>query len=600
MTLSLSCLRHGHDADAPEGVVNVRLANREDGLIELAASIVALGVLQPLLVVPGADGIFYVADGNRRLAALRQLAGESKIRTDTPVPVIERDAATAREAGLAANLNQVAMHEADQVAAFAEMAKAGLKPTAIAPRFGVAVTHVKRLLALGSVSPRILDAWRQGKLQIAQVQAFTIAPSVEEQDRVFDKLSNSGHLWANSIRQELGADHSTDLLLKAVGVKAFKAAGGHVVEDLFGDSKVVSDRALLKRLADEKLTARRDGLRADGWGWVELEADLPPHARYMWSSIQGVRLDPSETQAARLREIEAVLEAEDDSGVPDAEIDALSAEHRAIESDLLCEPGNGDRPRSGCIVYLGYDGEVLVREYVLRPENAKATTPVEAAPDAAPAEPEAKGLSSALLDRLSTQMTEAVRDALVTEPRAALAGLLAGATCKNPWSAPVRLRLEGLGHEAARVSDNEAFQVLFERYLSMSDGDLFACLGRVLARGVDLRTRTPGAGTGAGAPADSQAIQGLAGAINADVLAARLHSRFDAKDFFGSVSKAVIVAAIEEACGSEAAARAGKLKKGELVTLAVETVVPTGWLPREIRWPGYAGPGAEQALAEAA
>ncbi|MGG3810118.1 hypothetical protein ABEV34_00455 [Methylorubrum rhodesianum] len=78
-----------------------------------------------------------------------------------------------------------------------------------------------------------------------------------------------------------------------------------------------------------------------------------------------------------------------------------------------------------------------------------------------------------------------------------------------------------------------------------------------------------------------------------------MRERFDARDFFASAPKAVTLAAIEEACGAEAAARAGKLKKGELVEVAVATVVPTGWLPREIRWPGYAGPGAASASSEA-
>ena len=594
----LNRLRHGHDEGAPEGVCNVRISGREDGLDELAASIASVGLLQPLVVVRH-EGLSFVADGNRRLAALHLLAAAGTIAEDHEVDVVERDAATAREAGLAANMTQATMHEADQVAAFAALARDGLKAKDIAARFGVAVAHAKRLLALGSVSPRILDSWREGKLTIAQVQAFTLAPSAEEQERVYDKLAQSGRLWANSIREEFGADRSTEDLLKAVGLKAFKNAGGTVIEDLFGDGKVVSDKALLKRLADEKLIARRDELRGEGWGWVELESDLPSNARYFWATIAETRLEPSETQAARLREIEAILEAEDEGTVSDEVAQALSAEHREIEADLIFKPGNGDRPRSGCIVSWGYDGEIYVREYVLRPEDAKVNTPV-AAHDVGPAEPEAKGLSSALLDRLSTQMTEAVQDALVTEPRAALAGLLAGATCRNPWEAPVRLRLEGLGHEGSRVSANETFQALFDRYLSMSDADLFASLGKVLARGIDLRTRTPGAGTGAGAPADSPAIQGLAGAIDPGTLAARLRDRFDPADFFGSAPKAVTLTAIAEACGAEAAGRAGKLKKGELVAIAIAEVVPTGWLPREIRWPGYAGPGAEQALAEAA
>ncbi|MGU3665624.1 ParB/RepB/Spo0J family partition protein [Methylobacterium sp. A49B] len=596
----LNRLRHGHDEGAPAGVCNVRIAGREDGLAELAASIASVGLLQPLVVVRH-EGLSYVADGNRRLAALMRLAAAGTISAEHEIDVVERDAATAREAGLAANLTQSTMHEADQMLGFAELAAGGLKPKEIAGRFGVSIPHVKKLLALGSVAPCILDAWRAGKhgVNIEAVKAFTLAPSVAEQERVYGKLSTAGgSIYCHQIREELGAGHSTETMLKRVGIDAYKAAGGNLVRDLFGDTTAVTDRALLQRLSDERLIARRDELRAEGWAWVELESDLPAEARYSWATLHAERREPTAAEAARLREIEAITEADDDGSVSDEAVQALTAEHRAIEASLMTQLGPDDRARSGCVVSWGWSGEIHVRDYVVRPGQAKPAK-AETAPDAATAEPDVKGLSSALVDRLSTQMTEAVRDALDTEPRVALAGLLAGATCKNPWSAPVRLRLEGLGHEAARVSDNETFQVLFDRYLTMSDAELFASLGRVLARGVDLRTRTPGAGLTAGAPATSAAIQGLAGAMDADVLTARLHSRFDATDFFASAPKAVTLAAIEEACGAEAAARAGKVKKGELVALAIATVVPTGWLPREIRWPGYAGPGAEQALAEA-
>ncbi|MET3863941.1 hypothetical protein ABIC20_001250 [Methylobacterium radiotolerans] len=117
-TLPLHILMHGHDTSAPEGVVNVRLAGREDGIDQLAASIHALGLLLPLTVVPGAGQAHYVVDGNRRLAALRTLACDGRIRTDAPVAVIECDAETARERGLSANITQSRMHQADEYRAF--------------------------------------------------------------------------------------------------------------------------------------------------------------------------------------------------------------------------------------------------------------------------------------------------------------------------------------------------------------------------------------------------------------------------------------------------------------------------------------------------
>ncbi|MGU3282456.1 ParB/RepB/Spo0J family partition protein [Methylobacterium mesophilicum] len=593
----LAKIRHGHDEGAPAGVCNVRVSGREDGLDELAASIASVGLLSPLVVVRH-EGLSYVADGNRRLAALLRLAAAGTIPADIEVDVVERDAATAREVGLAANLTQSTMHEADQMAGFAELAAGGLKPKDIAARFGVSVPHVKKLLALGSVAPCILDAWRAGKhgVAIESVKAFTLAPSIDEQERVYAKLSKAGgSIYSHQIREELGAGHSTETLLKRVGVDAYKAAGGAIVKDLFGDTSAVSDRALLQRLSDERLIARRDELRVDGWAWVELESDLPMEARYSWPTVGSSRREPSEAEAARIREIETILEAEDDGTVSDEEADALATEHRTIEVSLMVKPGPDDRARSGCVISWGWDGAVSVREYVLRPADVKAVKAAAAA--AVDAEPEVAGPSAALLERISEQMTLAVQDALPTDGRVAIAALLAGATCADKWAAPARVRLDGLDGEKASIRDGERFEALLQRYLAMSVEDLLAAAGKVLARGIDLRSA---AHSRMAAPADRPGVMMLAGALDQAVVAARLSDRWDAEAFFKAVPRAAIVSAIEEACGSEAAARAAKMKKGEVVAIALAEVVPTGWLPREIRWPGYAGPGSEPALAEAA
>ncbi|KAB1071155.1 ParB/RepB/Spo0J family partition protein [Methylobacterium planeticum] len=596
----LNRLRHGPDEGAPAGVCNVRISGREDGLDELAASIASVGLLQPLVVVRH-EGLSYIADGNRRLAALLRLAAAGTIADDHEVDVVERDAATAREAGLAANLTQSAMHEAGQMAGFAQLADGGLKPKDIAARFGVSVAHVKKLLALGSVAPCILDAWRTGKhgVSIDTVKAFTLAPTVTDQERVYAKLTKvGGSIYSHQIREELGAGHSTGTLLKRVGVDAYKAAGGAVIKDLFGDTSAVSDRALLQRLSDERLVARRDELRADGWAWVELESDLPLEARYSWSTLHSSKREPTEAEAARIREIEAVLEGEGDGTVSDEETNALETKHEAIEASLTIEATPEDRARTGCVVSWGWDGEIHVRDYVLRPQDAPAVK-AAAAPAADPAEPEpeAAGPFAALLERVSEQLTQAVQDALPTDGRVAIAALLAGATCKDKWAAPARVRLDGLGGEHASVRDAERFETLLGRYLAMGVEDLLAAAGRILARSIDLRSAKH---SKMAAPADRPGVMALAGALDPAVVAARLSDRWDAEAFFKAVPRMAIVSAIGEACGSEAAARASKLKKGGLVELAAATVVPTGWLPREIRWPGYAGPGSEPALAEAA
>ena len=259
--VALNDLRAGHHSDAPAGVVNVRCTGRDAGLDTLAASIDSLGVLQPLVVVES-GGVFFVVDGNRRLAALEALAAAGRIPRKAHVPVIEHDVGTAREAGLAANINQAPMHEADQMVAFAELREAGLMEKDIAARFGQPVANVRKLLALGGVSPAVLDAWRGGKLRIDDIKNFTMA-SHADQDRVLKKVVKGGSTW--SIRRELGLDADVGHLLSYVGAKAFKAAGGMVVEDLFGNRDAVSDPALLKRLANERLEAECARRRKEGW-----------------------------------------------------------------------------------------------------------------------------------------------------------------------------------------------------------------------------------------------------------------------------------------------------------------------------------------------
>ena len=596
----LSMLRHGHDPAAPAGVVNVRVVGRDAGLDELAASVSALGLLQPLVVVPGDGGLHYVVDGNRRLAALNRLAEVGAIPADTDIDVMPRDAATAREAGLAANINQRQMHEADQVRAFAELAAGGMKLKGIATRFGCSIAHVKRLLALGGVAPVVLDAWREDKhgVTIETVKSFTLG-SIEAQEETFAKLSKgNGRVMAYQVREALGADQSNGRLLRCVGLDAYKAAGGNVVTDLFGDSHAVTDAALLKRLADERLAARRDELRADGWAWAEIDSDLPEGARYSWRIITSTQREPIESEATRLREIEDLLGAEEGT-VPEAELDGLAIEANRIEESLVTRPGPADKSRSGCIVSWDYQGEIDVRMFVLRPEAKGKAAPVVEGD--APAEPEGGTLSAAMVERLSAQLTEAVQDSLGSNPHAALAAMLAGATCKDKWHAPFRVRLDGVGGEHASVRDNERFETLFERFLAMGSAELMAATAQVLVRAVDVRSFSHAK---MAAPANRPGVSLLAGALDADMLAERLAERWDARSFFSGAPRAVTEAAIAEACGADAAARARKLKKAELTEVALATVVPTGWIPREIRWPGYRGPGAAQAepapVAEAA
>lgn len=72
-----------------------------------------------------------------------------------------------------------------------------------------------------------------------------------------------------------------------------------------------------------------------------------------------------------------------------------------------------------------------------------------------------------------------------------------------------------------------------------------------------------------------------------------LRQTFDAQDYFSGAAKPIVITAIREALNEDEARKADKLKKAELVGYAVSNVVPTGWLPPELRPATYSGPRAK-------
>jgi ParB family chromosome partitioning protein len=105
------------------------------------------------------------------------------------------------------------------------------------------------------------------------VQALTVSDDHTAQDRVLCELS----YWTNDpddIRSALTQDDipTTDRRARFVTLAAYEEVGGDVRRDLFaeGDEGVFhTDRALLDRLALEKLQAEAEVIQTEGWKWVE-------------------------------------------------------------------------------------------------------------------------------------------------------------------------------------------------------------------------------------------------------------------------------------------------------------------------------------------
>lgn len=392
--IALKNLRFGEEHDPP---LNVRKAGRDVGIDELAASIDAHGLGQALNVIEE-GGLGYVEDGNRRLRALRLLETRGNLVPTSLVKceVGEKEGLKPGELGLALNTQRVPMHEADRYEAFRQLQEQGQNASDIAKRFGLDLKRVERILALGTVSPLILEAWRKGEGAWGRndaynlVAAFTLAPSVKDQETVFRRLTKSHDLWPRAVHAAFGAgDHEVAMNLSFVGNAAYEKAGGKVTVDLFGDNHAVSDTGLLKKLAAEKLKAKVDELVAAGWSWASVDDDLPPAERHSWHW--------------NWRKVEGGKKA--------------SAESKA---------------KSGCVIELKSDGTLDITYGLQKPATAK---PAKSAPTK-PGQPEAKKgpavLSHSLEQDLDAMCARATKQALQKDaPANPLAGVLAGVVAQQ-------------------------------------------------------------------------------------------------------------------------------------------------------------------------
>ena len=564
MTLPLDDLQYGHEADPP---INSRRSAREEGIEALAAMIQARGLLTPLLV-QNQHGRYYVADGNRRLAALRLLA-ERMAAAGISDGLVEHllqvrvellpETTNALEVSQMSNVAHLPPHPADQYETFSVLAKT-MTAADIAARFGIEAKSVSRMLALGDLSPVILDAWRTDALHYGVVKAFTLAPSIEEQDRVFRELSANRQLHEWAIKRAFGADRNgVGHLLPYIGEEAYAAAGGSLRRDLFGEDHVLSDPALVRRLADEKLQADCQKVTEKGWGWAASIDSLPAGAEFNWQRQKG--------------------------GVKKA-----------------------SRASYGCMLRVKADGALEILEGYVRPEDRKALKAaaekaereaLKLERDAAIARGEEPPhpdpgmelekkpaiISNMLAERLSQQLTLAVQECVANDAFLALAAITAGLQAGGGYPSPVRITCDGYQPERpVRAAFDDAFDAL----AGMEMEQLLKAFCHAARPAIDLVTHN-----NARKGFEGEGQQALVGQIAAESLLPALRQAFHAEDYFKSAPKALVLQAIAEGINPDEARKVAGKPVSEIKAFAIaniDTKGEFGWLPLELRTRHYDGP----------
>lgn len=369
---------------------------------ELAALIDSQGLLHNLVVTeqvgrrgkgktPGVQPVrFAVVAGERRRRALMLLHSRGRLSKDHEVPCELVTAERALEVSIAENSGREPLHAADEFDAFKALIEQGKGIEDVAARFGVSPLTVQRRLKLAALSPKLLALYRQDGINLDQLMALTLSDDHAVQEANWFGVPQ----WEQSaaaIRRRLTADEvevARSGLARFVGIEAYETAGGVVRRDLFDSeqSRFLSDPALLRRLALERLEANAEALRNEGWAWVEARLDVDSQALRQFAKAEYDLRKPTGEERRELvelqrrqRELAQQYDALSESEEPNAdEAEAIGLEEddidqkvRAIEHGLRAWAADV-KASAGVIVTVNHEGDVQVIRGLVREVDRKA------------------------------------------------------------------------------------------------------------------------------------------------------------------------------------------------------------------------------------
>ncbi|HFR0556262.1 TPA: ParB/RepB/Spo0J family partition protein [Salmonella enterica] len=588
---------------------NVRIVPYSaESVRELADSIKGIGLLQNLVVHALPDGLYGVAAGGRRLAAMNLLATENTIHPDWPVrvKVVPDNLATA--ASLTENGQHLEMHPAEQIAGFRAMAAEGKTPAQTGDLLGYSPRHVQRMLKLAELAPVILEALAADKITTEHCQALALEDNPDRQVQVYEAACREG--WNNKpevrVIRNLITDSQFSTLNNSkytfVGEKAF--SGDEIRADLFSDEqggfvdKLALDTALL-----EKLQWVAECLKeAEGWAWCA--GRMEPVSRYGEDTeVYRIQDEPdavyTEQEQQRLDELQELY---DENQTASDETDTMESEIEAIECAAQLRAWTLEmRAQSGVVVSWRH-GEICVQRGVsLREQTETEDEPAQVPVYERQPEP-VDEISVPLLTRMCAERTLSVQAALMQQPEKSLA-LLAWTLCLNVFSSgaynrPAQISLNckhySLTKDAPSGESGVAFVTLsqegkrletllpegwtqdFTTFFTLSAKDLTALLSFCTACSLDgMQMR--GAGGTTRSPLDKLEI----------ALAFHLRDWWQPTkaDFFTGLKKPQIIAALNEAGLTGAARDAEKMKKGDAAELAEDKMRDNRWVPVWMRAP---------------
>lgn len=258
---------------------------------EISASLLSVGLIQPMVVIPREAGGYEVVAGDRRRRLLTALAEADPSRKGLTFPCMKvDDLSKVTEISMAENRAREAMSLPDVYMGFAairaERPDATLEE--LGAMFGYDVARTARIMRIANLHPEIMTFYSEGEIDDAQAQAYAATEDRSLQIAVYRQLEKEAtrphEKNASAIRKAMNSgNHELTKLMCYVGAAAFRAAGGEFEPDLFAQdgAGIVQNPEVLHQLAAQRMEQDKDRFEhnivrngrklGEKWGLADLE-----------------------------------------------------------------------------------------------------------------------------------------------------------------------------------------------------------------------------------------------------------------------------------------------------------------------------------------
>ncbi len=242
----------------------------DDDIAQLAETLFAGGQLLALFVRPARgkkELPFMALDGRRRRFGFLALLDQGRIAEDHPVRVkVLTDPALQVAAAMLPNTESVAPDLVDVIQAVGRMSKLKLSPGDIARALGYKRQEVLGWTVLADLDASVLTGVREGRITLKQAKLLTKLPP-DDQRQIADNARTYGTLYDATLRNRLNGTLVTvaDRRVRLAGLESYKAAGGRVDSDLFGEEPdVIVDPAILQQTWEQQALPVIEALKVEG------------------------------------------------------------------------------------------------------------------------------------------------------------------------------------------------------------------------------------------------------------------------------------------------------------------------------------------------